>query len=137
MTAAMGFSTADQLAIHQVIALHGHLSDSGDFERFTEVFIEDVAYDLSEFGSGVVHGIGALRDMATALGDRNPLGHHVTNTIIVSGSDDEAETLSKGLGVGADGTTASVVYADLLRRTAAGWRIARRRITPRRIPLTP
>ncbi|WP_328389133.1 nuclear transport factor 2 family protein [Nocardia sp. NBC_00416] len=133
----MALSVADQLEIQQVIALHGHLSDTGAFDRFDEVFTEDVGYDLSAFGSGVVHGIGTLRDMAVALGDRNPLGHHVTNTIITDGADVEAKALSKGLAVNTDGTTASVTYQDVLRRTPAGWRIVHRRITPRRTPLSP
>jgi phosphohistidine phosphatase SixA len=36
-----------------------------------------------------------------------------------------------------DGSAASLVYDDVLRRTEAGWRISCRRITLRRKPLQP
>ncbi|WP_040800885.1 nuclear transport factor 2 family protein [Nocardia higoensis] len=133
----MTVSTADLLAINQVIGLHGHLSDVGAFERFGEVFSDDVTYDLTAFDAGVVHGHAALADLARALGDRNPVGHHVTNVVVTHCAGDAATALSKGLVVYAEGTFASVVYHDTLRRTPGGWRIVHRRVTPRRRPLQP
>jgi hypothetical protein len=44
---------------------------------------------------------------------------------------------SKGIGIMADGTSGSVVYEDLVRRTSAGWRISRRTVIPRQRPLHP
>ena len=37
----------------------------------------------------------------------------------------------------ADGTSGTVVYEDVVRRTSAGWRIARRTVVPRQRPLHP
>jgi myo-inositol catabolism protein IolC len=82
-------------------------------------------------------GAAAFTEASRALGDDNPLGHHVTNTIVVAAGDDEATARSKGIGVLADGTSGTVVYEDVVRRTAAGWRIARRAVIPRKRPLHP
>jgi hypothetical protein len=133
----MPLSIDDRLAIHELIALHGHVMDLGAFERLPELFTGDVVYDLRDFGGGELHGTEAIAEAGRALGAGNPVGHHVTNVVITAGDGDAAEVLSKGLGVRADGTCGSLVYRDELRRTAAGWRIARRRVTPRRVPLQP
>ncbi|MGW4536163.1 nuclear transport factor 2 family protein [Nocardia sp. NPDC004340] len=130
-------SVADRLAIHELLALHGHLSDSGEFDRWTEVFTEDLTYDLTAFGAGTVPGVEALRDMARELGDANPLAHHVTNVMVTALNGDTAHAISKGLAVNTDATTTSVTYEDTLHRTRHGWRITHRRVIPRRKPLTP
>jgi hypothetical protein len=39
--------------------------------------------------------------------------------------------------ISADGTVGSVVYEDVVRREPAGWRIAYRKVIPRRTPLHP
>ncbi|MDR0344448.1 MAG: nuclear transport factor 2 family protein [Nocardiopsaceae bacterium] len=133
----MTMSVADRLAIHELIALHGHLSDAGDFGRMDEVFAADVVYDLADFGGGVVQGRDALRDMALAMGDRNPVGHHVTNVVITVADGETAQVRSKGIGINADGTSGSVVYDDVVRRLPDGWRIVSRKVTARRQPLVP
>ena len=133
----MTISVEDRLAIHELLALHGHLSDAGAFDRMDEVFSLDVVYDMESFGLGSVQGLAALGDMAWQIGDRNPVGHHVTNVVITPDDADNAHVLSKGIGVNKDGTTGSVVYADVVRRLPDGWRIVSRKITPRRTPLMP
>lgn len=45
-----------------------------------------------------------------------------------------AHAVSKGVTVEASGTTSSFTYTDRLVRTADGWRISHRRISPRREP---
>lgn len=133
----MTISVEDRLAIHELLALHGHLSDAGAFDRMDEVFSPDVVYDMESFGLGSVQGLAALGDMALQLGDRNPVGHHVTNIVITPDDADTAHVLSKGIGINTDGTTGSVVYADIVRRTPEGWRIVSRKVTARRKPLMP
>lgn len=127
----------DRLAIHELLARHGHLVDAGDFDRLGEVLTSDVVYDSSAFGAGELHGFDEITATSYALGDRNPVGHHVTNIMVYEDPDGTVRAKSKGFGVNADGTTGSVVYDDVLRRTPDGWRIARRTISPRRTPLTP
>jgi SnoaL-like protein len=130
-------TTDDRLAIHELIHLHGHLMDGGEFDRLAEFMTPDCRYDVTALGGGVLRGLAALEAAGRALGDRNPLAHHVTNVVVTSLTAEEATVLSKGLSVMSDGSTGSVVYEDVVRRTPAGWRLAARTIRPRRRPLTP
>jgi hypothetical protein len=133
----MTLRVEDRLAIHELIALHGHLMDRGELHRLHELFTAEVVYDLRDFGRGELHGIDAIADAAHALGDGNPLGHHVTNVVITDVNGDDVHVLSKGIGIGADGSSGTLVYEDVVRRDEAGWRIARRRLVSRRKPLSP
>lgn len=125
----------DRLAIHELIALHGHLVDEGGLDRLDEIFSVDVVYDLEEYGFGRLIGIAAVRDAALALGERNPVGHHVTNVVIEVLEPDRAVVRSKGFGVTTAGVVGSVVYEDVVIRGELGWRISYRRVVPRRTPL--
>jgi 3-phenylpropionate/cinnamic acid dioxygenase small subunit len=124
----------DRVAITDLISMHGHLTDSGQLDRMTELFTDDVVYDLTDYGQEPLVGRESLRQAALALGDRNPVGHHVTN-IVLTELPDEVRALSKGLGVMADGTCGSATYEDVVVRTSEGWRISRRRIVAHRAPL--
>jgi hypothetical protein len=123
----------DRIAITDLICLHGHLVDAG--EPFDDLFTPEVAYDVSDLGGGVIIGRAALWEAALALGDNNPVGHHVTNIVLTEVGTDEVKALSKGIGVMADGTVGSVTYDDVVVRTESGWRISRRRVLARRRPL--
>jgi 3-phenylpropionate/cinnamic acid dioxygenase small subunit len=127
----------DRFAIADVINLHGHLTDRGDFDGMPALFAEDVTYDVSALGGGVLRGLGDARAAAEALGDANPLAHHVTNTVLTEGPDGTVRALSKYLGVLTDGTVGSGTYEDTLTRRDDGWRITHRVIRPRRVPLQP
>lgn len=131
----MGFTAADRTAITELIAWHGHLVDSGALDRLGEVFTDDVVCDVTDLGGAPLHGPAAMRDAAYALGDRNPVGHHVTNTVLTETGEDRARAVSKFIGVRADGTCGSGTYDDTLARGPAGWRITHRRILARRAPL--
>lgn len=128
-------TAADRIEIHETIALHGHVADARDWDRWREVYTEDLVLDLEDFGLGTTHGLAALRQMSLDNQDdpAQPLGHHVTN-IVVSQDGDRVHARSKGLAVNADGTTGTVVYEDTLRREPQGWRIFHRRILARRAP---
>jgi hypothetical protein len=56
----------------------------------------------------------------------------VSNVVIVGQDGDEVAVDSKSLMLMSDGTPNAVVNHDVLRREAAGWRIARRVILPAR-----
>jgi SnoaL-like protein len=128
---------SDRIRIHELINLHGHLMDEGAFDRLDELFVEDVVYDVSAFGGRALVGMPAIASAGLALGDRNPLGHHVTNIVVDEIAGDRARVRSKGLAVMSNGSAGSVVYEDELRRTEHGWRIAIRRVLPRKAPLQP
>lgn len=131
----MTLSIEDRLAIAELISLHGHLFDDGRLDELAELFSDDVVYDVPAFGQGELVGIGAIRDAALALGAANPVAHHVTNIVIADLGDDRALVRSKGLGVTADGGCGSVSYEDVVVRRAGGWRISRRTVAARRVPL--
>ncbi len=129
-------TTADRVAIHELIALHGHLFDAGELDRLDELFTEDVVYDVEDLGGGLLQGIPAIRQAAQTLGDQNPLGHHTTNVVLAELRDDVGRVLYKGIGVNMDGSS-TVIYEDVVQRTARGWRLAARKVRLRRRPLEP
>src|SRR5579864_1897538 len=114
----LDITAEDRLAIHEVIALHGHLADDRDWDRLAELYTDDVVLDLEDFGYGTLHGVQAIRDLSRGSQDDKgqPLGHHTTN-IVVTGQDGEGvRARSKALAVMADGTSGTAVYEDTLRR---------------------
>jgi SnoaL-like domain len=131
----MELSEQDRIEISDLINLHGHLTDAGDLDRASELFTPDVTYDLDDFGVGSLHGTAVMREAALALGNANPVGHHVTNIVITRIDDHSAGVRSKGIGVMADGTAGSVAYDDLVTRQPDGWKISYRKVTARRAAL--
>ena len=132
----MAVSIEDRITIHELIALHGHLVDTGQLERLSEVFTYDVVYDLTAMSGPTLHGVQAVSEAAQRLGDRNPVAHLVTNTVVTVDGE-HVLARSKFLGVQRDGSVGSGVYDDELRRTPDGWRIALRSVSLRREPLHP
>jgi len=125
----------DKMNIGEIISLHGHLADAGQLDDFDKVFTEDVTYDLTPLGGGQLKGVYAMRDAALALGDKNPVGHHVTNIIISEGEDGMVHATSKAIGIRADGSCGSLVYDDILAKQDGNWRISYRKVTLRKTPL--
>ncbi|UAK31447.1 nuclear transport factor 2 family protein [Nocardia asteroides] len=130
-------TTEDQLAITDLINLHGLLTDRGDFEGLRAVFAEGITYDVSALGGGVLTGLAGLRAAALSLGNGNPVAHHVTNIVVTDAGDGTAHAHSKGIGIMTDGSVGSATYEDTVERTTLGWRITHRVIRPRRVPLQP
>jgi len=131
----MTLSEQDRFDINDLLSLHGHLTDTGQLNQAGELFTADVTYDLDDFGLGSLHGTTAMREAALALGDANPVGHHVTNVVITQIGDGSARVQSKGIGINADGTAGSVAYDDLVTRGPDGWKISYRKVTAQRTAL--
>jgi 3-phenylpropionate/cinnamic acid dioxygenase small subunit len=121
-------TAADRVAIHELIALHGHLVDDRRVDDLDQLFTEDAVYDVAALGFGREAGIDSLRRLFAYDGPDNPVAHVVTNTVVYAEADGSVRATSKGLGVAANGTVGAVVYDDRLSRTSAGWRIAERRV---------
>jgi 3-phenylpropionate/cinnamic acid dioxygenase small subunit len=128
----MALSTEDRLSIHELISLHGHLTDDRQYDRLRLLFTDDAAYDVSAYGLGVVQGLDGLTRLFVQRPGTQPVGHHVTNVVIDPDGGDTATVRSKGLAVMADGIAGTVTYDDVVVRTHAGWRIARRTVIPAR-----
>jgi 3-phenylpropionate/cinnamic acid dioxygenase small subunit len=131
----MALTAEDRTAITDLINRHGHLTDNGELDRMHELFTVDAVYDVTDLGGGVLTGLATVRDVALALGDGNPVAHHVTNIVLTETADDLVHALSKGIGIKADGTIGSVTYEDTIERGDSGWRISHRTVRARRIPL--
>lgn len=120
-------SFEDRIAIHELMGLYGIVIDEREWARVDELFTSDVIYDMSELGFGVIEGAAAVREFWSSNEHLHPVAHHATNVVVSPGADaDTATVISKGLGVGRKGRVGSVTYRDIVRRTAQGWRIARR-----------
>lgn len=131
----MTFTAGDRTAITELICMHGHLCDSGELDRLDELFTPDVVYDVSDFGQEPLLGVAACAAAGRALGELNPVGHHVTNVVLTEVADGRVHARSKGIGVNADGTTGSVTYEDTVLRTPRGWRISHRKVRAHRTAL--
>jgi len=120
----------DRIAIHEVIASHGHVADDRAWHRLGELLTDDAVLDLEDFGLGTLHGLRAIQELSRGSQDDEgqPLAHHVTNTVITGQDGEGVRARSKGLAVMADGTTGTAVYEDTLRREEHGWRISHRKI---------
>lgn len=129
----MTLSEQDRIDINDLISLHGHHTDAGDLDH--GLFTPDITYDLEDLGLGSLHGTTAIREAALALGDANPVGHHVTNVVITGLDHHSARVRSKGIGIMADGTASSVVYDDIVTHHPDGWKISYRKVTARRAAL--
>jgi ketosteroid isomerase-like protein len=127
----MALAERDRIEINDLINRHGHLVDAGELDRMGELFTADVTYDVSDFGLGALHGPAAVVDAARALGEANPVGHHVTNIVITPVGDGRARVRSKGIGIKADGTAGSVTYEDVVTRRPDGWKISHRKVIGR------
>lgn len=101
-------STEDRITIFELIAWHGHLVDDGRLDDFDQVFAPDAVFDLTAFGQSESCGLAQVLELGRALGDDNPVGHHVTNVVISQiGAPDRVRTRSKGIGVHLSGSTTS------------------------------
>ncbi len=131
----MTLGAEDRTAITDLINTHGHLVDAGELERIGELFTDDAVYDVTDLGGGVIEGLAAFVEASLAMGDRNPVAHHVTNIVLTGAGEGRARARSKGIGINADGTCGSVTYEDTVERRAEGWRITHRRVLAHRVPL--
>ncbi|WP_141575561.1 nuclear transport factor 2 family protein [Actinomadura sp. WMMA1423] len=131
----MAFTAEDRTEITELISMHGHLCDSGELDRLDELFTPDVVCDVGDLGQEPLVGLAACVAAGRALGELNPVGHHVTNVVLTEAAGGRVHARSKGLGVSADGSVGSVTYEDVLVRTPGGWRISHRTIRAHRTPL--
>ena len=56
----MPLDTRDLIEIHMLLALYGHTIDDRDWSAMDQVFTEDIVYDATDFGLGVMRGIPAI-----------------------------------------------------------------------------
>lgn len=129
----MTLDVADRLAIHELLALYGHLIDERRWDDLDQVFTVDLVYDAVDFGIEVTTSLEALRAQWSGDESMHPLAHHATNIVITEDADGTVRVLSKGIGVGPKGRVGSVTYRDVVTRAEdGGWRLAQRTAVLRR-----
>lgn len=140
-TAPAALSLADRLEIAELPARFCHHSDYEEYDRFADLFTDDVVTEL--VGVGEYRGLDAqvrhARDTATWTS-----GHawHIAANLWIEATPDGAAVHYYMLGMlrtgsadsGQVNTTGRMV--DHVVRTASGWRIRRRELTMDR-PMTP
>ena len=122
----------DRQDITEVLLRYATGIDRRDWSLFSTVFTDDCSLDYGEIGAwqGVDAVTGFMRQAHAAAGHTL---HRLTNPVIaVEGDRAEARTYVDALVMLADnksGVNGIGYYDDEVVRTAAGWRIARRRFT--------
>ncbi len=121
--------TRDQLEIREVLARYGFVVDDRDWGGFEQVFTEDGECDLTAWQVPLMRGLDAIRETYADI--QHPEAHCTMNVIVTETSPDTARVRSKILAVRPDRRVETAEYHDEVRRTAAGWRIARRIVVPK------
>lgn len=125
----MPLSSADRLAILELVARYNHAVDSGDVDTRADTFTEDGVWD-SETG-GVIRGREAIREHARTRAPHAHTWKHWTNSPVIEGDGDDATIRQYMLLVGVDEPLRPRMlgtYEDTLRREANGWRFAYRKL---------
>jgi 3-phenylpropionate/cinnamic acid dioxygenase small subunit len=115
----------DLIDIQMMLGLYGHILDERDWDALDQVFTDDIVFDASDSGLGVMRGIPAIARAWKEPFDGHPLGHYMTNVVITEDEDGTVRARSKHLGTRV-GQITLMTYADVVRRTPAGWRLAER-----------
>jgi SnoaL-like domain len=124
---------SDAEAEHDIAGLlnrYGHIIDERHWDQLAQIFVPDLVFDASDFGSHIRTSLAQLRSDWEAI--EHPLAHHATNIVIEFLGSDRARVDSKGICLRRDGSVFSAVYRDEVIRTADGWRISRRAALLRR-----
>lgn len=122
----------DRLAIHELLALYGHLIDDRRWSDLGLVFTDDAVFDATDFDGPRTTSLAELREHWSGNEAVHPLAHHATNIVVTEDGDGTVRVRSKGIGVGRGGRVGSAVYDDVVVRTDAGWRLQQRTATLRR-----
>jgi 3-phenylpropionate/cinnamic acid dioxygenase small subunit len=125
-----GLSAEDTIALHELVHRYAHIVDDAEFERLSEIFTDDVEFDTSAFGNPPLRGLAPV--IASYVGARHPVAHHVTTAVVSTDPDGTVRVRSKVLSLLAGGLCGSGTYDDVAVRTTDGWRISRRVIGLRR-----
>ncbi len=56
-------SSRDRVAIHELLALHGHLADDRRAEDLSLLLTPDAVYDLQSFGLGNIEGLPPIQNV--------------------------------------------------------------------------
>jgi 3-phenylpropionate/cinnamic acid dioxygenase small subunit len=128
---------ADELAIRNVVARLAQLADMGDLDDYLKLWTEEASWEMPGAPPRKGHADilqGAKERRASGMQGPGTSTRHVITTLSVELDGLDAATTDSYFLFVADTSTSprlSIVghYHDTLRRSADGWRMARRQIT--------
>ena len=82
----MSISVEDRLAIHELLALYGHLLDDDRWDDLHRVFAEEFTFDGTQFGFGVMRSVDELKANWAGNEHHSSLQHHTTNVVVTEDS---------------------------------------------------
>jgi hypothetical protein len=121
--------------IDEVFSPHSVSKNRGRYELLSEVFAEDVVYDLSYRGLPVIHSVDEMIELCVASYQRDAkmqMGHHAMNIYVYEDDDGTVRAASKVICIfatgdlAAAGTATCFDFHDVLVKTPKGWRIKER-----------
>lgn len=123
----------DILAIHQQLALYGHLLDDGEYGRLSEIFAEDAILTFAGRDREPIRTAASIAQFFATAGGSS--AHHTSNIVII-GAGSEVRVRSKFFVPYTRPDHDAHrwyggVYDDIVVKTADGWRIAARSIEGR------
>jgi hypothetical protein len=118
----------DITEINNVIALYGHVVDSRDWNRMSEIGTEDFVFDVSTLGLRPERARGIPEVTEFFRTADHPPVHHCTNAHVYD-DDGEVRSRSKWLCVNPSGSVYGGDYDDFWTKTDVGWRIRIRAVT--------
>ena len=121
---------SDRIALHELVALYGHLLDQRRWRDLDQVFTDDVQFEGT---TATTHSLAEkVASWSSPEGlKRHPIAHNITNPVVSEDPDGTVRIMCKGVMLWGDGRVNAFTYEDVAVRTGAGWRIARRRVTDR------
>jgi hypothetical protein len=123
----------DRLAIHELIALYGHIADDRDpARRPDELFAPTIRMDTRPLGGDLYDGLEAVEARWTDADRVQAVMHHQTNIVLTPVSAERVDYVFKGLGVGGNGRVGSVRYDGQIVRLESGWRFQSMNCKPMR-----
>jgi SnoaL-like domain len=125
----------DRLEIQDRLSLVSYCVDTGDWETLADVFTDDAVADATAVGFGRCEGLREVIESWSASHTR-PTSHHSMNVVLREQRDGTVFAQSKGLTVYACDEVHTITHVDVLVRTAAGWRISRRKTVPSAMPIS-
>ena len=125
-------STADRLAVAEVIARYCHCIDRGRWEDFAALFTDDCRLDLSQV-MGLYEGADGIRRFCETMRSLPIVMRHLVTNVVIRGDGDRANVESYVLAItGPEGGPSSQTpgfYDDEIVRQGGEWRIRSRRLT--------
>lgn len=128
---------ADRLAIQELIARYCHALDLQDWPAFHALFTDDAVLDYTQFG-GPKGSAAELEAFLSPVLQSLANAQHMAATVMIDFSEDRDSARARCTAIvpltaptseGGEQTAFSGLwYEDEMRRTAAGWRIASRRL---------